>query len=451
MCPQTVRAPVAEEQAVLQKEPMDEDCLRVHIWTPAAGQASAKLPVMVWFHGGGYAGGSGGALSFDGTRLAGRHDVVVVTVTHRVNAFGFLQLPTSFGTQYRSAGNVGLLDCLAALEWVRDNVANFGGNPGNITAFGQSGGAGKISCMMAMPAAQGLFHRAILQSGSQVSAATTELGAQRCGALLAALGLSTLAQLQAVPAAQLLAAAGAAGFQAVTPVVDGLSLPHDPFDPAAPLQSAHIPLLAGSNQTEATFFAGTPVANTPLDPIDAAELQRLVLANLHVDQAQAQRLIEVFRRDYGVTDPTYLYQLLATQWLFADGVTTEAERKADQHAAPVYLYSFDRQSPVQQGKLRATHTLEIGYVFDNLGANPITGPITAAGQALADTLSATWVAFARTGNPNHAGIPHWSPYDRRTRKVMSIDQQLRLLDDPHREARQAVADLKRPDSARGST
>jgi para-nitrobenzyl esterase len=245
----------------------------------------------------------------------------------------------------------------------------------------------------------------------------------------------------------LLAATRAAGFQAATPIVDGLCLPRDPFDPTAPSQSARIPLLAGSNETEATFFAGTPVANTPLDPIDADELQRLVLANLHVGESQAQHLIDVFRRSYRVTDNTYLYQLLATQWIIADGVTVEAERKADQDGAPVYLYSFDRHSPVQEGKLRATHTLEIGYVFDNLSATPIIGPVTDAEQALADKMSATWVAFARTGNPNHADIPHWSRYDRRTRSVMVIDRQFRLTADPHREARAAVAALKRPDTA----
>jgi para-nitrobenzyl esterase len=450
MCPQSVMAPVIEELAVLQKGPMDEDCLRVHIWTGAAGHTAAKLPVMVWFHGGGYAGGSGGATSFDGTRLAAKHNVVVITVTHRVNVFGFLRLPESFGAQYAVSGNVGLLDCVAALEWVRDNVVNFGGDPGNVTVFGQSGGAGKISCLMAMPAARNLFRRAILQSGSQVRAATAAQGAQRCTALVEALGVSTLSQLQALPAAKLVAAAGAAGFQSVTPIVDGVCLPHDPFDPKAPAQSADIPLLAGSNETEATFFAGTPVANTPLDPIDADELQRLVAANLHLDQADAQHLIGVFRRDYQVRDNAYLYQLLATQWIFADGVTTLAERKADQEAAPVYVYSFERHSPVQHGKLRATHTLEIGYVFDNIRGSPIIGPATASEQTLADRLSATWVAFARTGDPNHAGIPYWGPYDRRTRGVMSINREFRFIHDPHRNAREAIAELKGRGAAQGA-
>lgn len=442
MCPQNVMATVPEELAVLQKGPMGEDCLRVHVWTRAPREPKARLPVMVWLHGGGYAGGSGGASSFDGTRLAGRHGVVVVTVTHRLGVFGFLPLAERFGDAYAASANVGLLDCVAALRWVRDNIAQFGGDAGNVTLFGQSAGAGKICALLSMREAHGLFHRAILQSGSLVSGGDAAAAKNRAGALLNALSASDLPTLQQVSATALVQAGMAQGFQGVSPIVDGTVLTAEPFDPAAPAFSADVPLLIGSNADEATFFAGTPVANTPLEPIDEATLRALIKKTMRLEGAPAEELIGVFRREYPQADPMRLYQSLATQWVFTDGVTQIAERKSDQ-AAGVFMYLFNRQTPVEQGRLHSTHTLEIGYVFDNLRGSPIVGPASQSSQGIADAMSAAWVRFAQRGDPNHGSL-HWPRYERGHRRVLAIGDQLSVIEDPHRATREAIAALKRP-------
>ncbi|MGC3979741.1 MAG: carboxylesterase family protein [Steroidobacteraceae bacterium] len=355
--------------------------------------------------------------------------------------FGFLQLAEMYGPAYAASGNVGLLDCEAALKWVRNNIAQFGGDPGNVTIFGQSGGAGKVSCLMAMPSAQGLFHRAIAQSGAAVRVSTPMQAVQSAKTLIEALQMPSLAELQAMPAQRLIDSMVTIRFQS-SPFVDGKLLPTDPFDPVAPSISKHIPFMTGSNETEATFFAGTPVANTPLDPVDAATVKDLVKKTMLLDDAQADELIAVFRKQYPDQDNTYLYQLIASQWLWTDPVTTQAQRKADQHAAPVYLYYFDKHTPVADNKLRATHTLEIGYAFNNLDRSSAIGPPTADKRKLGNAMSASWAAFARTGNPNNALLPKWRPYDSSTRYVMRLGDKLELLQDPARATREMITRLK---------
>ncbi len=165
MCPQRTGAPMKEETDMLQDGPYTEDCLNLDVYTPAIGKNSGKRPVMVWFHGGGFAAGSGGTTSYDGRNLCEKHDVVLVTITHRLNIFGFLYLAELYGDAYADSGNAGILDCVAALQWVHANIANFGGDPASVTIFGQSGGAGKVSTLMGMPPAKGLFHRGIAESG----------------------------------------------------------------------------------------------------------------------------------------------------------------------------------------------------------------------------------------------------------------------------------------------
>ncbi len=442
MCPQVFGAPLAEETAVLQRGPMSEDCLNLNVWTPAIGAGAGKRPVMVWFHGGGFAVGSGGSRTNDGTNLAGRNDVVVVTINHRLNLFGFLNLADIAGPAYAASGNAGMLDCIAALEWVRDNIAAFGGDPGNVTIFGQSGGGMKVMTLMAMPAAAGLFHRVIAQSGFALSANPAAQAAGIARLVLDTLGLGTdpLAALQALPAEKLVAILEARPELtfALGPIVDGDSLPEGPFAPSAPALSATVPMLLGTTETEIVFL---PFA--PLDPIDDAGLYASLKGYTALDDADLDELIAAYRREYPEHDNTYLYQVLASDWLLgADGVTA-AERKAAQGAAPVFVYYFTKHTSAREGKLRSPHTLEIPYVFDTLDCDaPILGPVTPADRALAHRLSRTWATFARTGDPNNADMPEWAPYDVDTRKVMIIDDETASAADPNGSTRIVMARLK---------
>ncbi len=364
--PQGPSALIPEVAAVDRREPSSEDCLRLNVWSPALGKG--HRPVMVWLHGGGYSQGSGAFIIYDGANLAAAR-CLVVTVNHRLNVFGYLYLAEMDGEKYANSSNVGMLDIVAALEWVRDNIAAFGGDPGNVTIFGQSGGGGKVSTLMAMPSAKGLFHRAIVESASAIRGVPKDEATKSAEAYLARLGVkpNQIDDVQKMPAEQLLAAmasGGAAGGGALrlAPVVDGHSLPRNPFDPDAPEISATVPLLIGSVETEVTFMRGTP-----LDPMDDVALRMHVKQVLRgADDDSVTRLIDAYRKGRPNISNTDLYLILASDATFREGVLTEAERKADQGMAPVYMYYFTWKSPVRDGKLRTFHTLEIPFVFDNV-------------------------------------------------------------------------------------
>jgi para-nitrobenzyl esterase len=438
MSPQQFGAPMAEETAMIQKGPMSEDCLNLNVFTPAIGPKSGKRPVMVWFHGGGLAAGSGNATSYDGRNLAEKHGVVLVTVTHRLNVFGFLYLGDLFGSAYADSGNAGLLDLVAALNWVRDNIANFGGDPGNVTIFGQSGGGTKVSTLMAIPAAKGLFKHAIAESGAAIRSSEKEQAAGNAKKFVDALGVKTLAELQAISQEKLEATANEVHFQSSS-VLDGRSLPNHPFFPTAPELSRDIPFMVGTTETEAVFFP-----TTPLDAIDDAKFHELVKNATQASDADVDDLIGVFRHAYPGKDNTYLAQLLLSQITFQEGSITIAERKADQGGAPVYVYYFTKHTPVRDGKLRAPHTLEIPYAFDSLAkSEPIIGKVTPEQQALADKVSSAWVNFARTGNPNNPKIPKWPAFDTQSRSIMLINDQLTVANDPLHETRLAIIELRK--------
>ena len=294
--PQVPAAFVPEWQPLTGTEPMSEDCLHLNVWTPSAARGGTR-PVMVWLHGGGYTGGSPAALPYDGANLARRHDVVVVSVTHRLNVFGFIHLAELGGERFADASNAGQKDIIAGLEWVRDNIERFGGDPNNVTIFGQSGGAGKVSTLLGMPAAQGLFHRAIAQSGSAVTSMPAGAATQNAEALMSRLGLkpNQTSELQQLPVEQVLAAmqapGGGRGGFATSPVVDGTSLPHDVFNPTATPLSAAIPLLIGSTETEVTWSVNTDYTA----PVDSAALRARIMRTLRVDEARAQTLVDTYR------------------------------------------------------------------------------------------------------------------------------------------------------------
>jgi para-nitrobenzyl esterase len=332
-----------------------------------------------------------------------------------------------------------MLDIVAALEWVRDNITNFGGDPGSVTVFGESGGGGKVSTLMAMPAAKGLFHRAIAQSGVALRGTAAEASAATARTLLGQLGVGTgdRDRIQDIPFDRIVAALEAVrpplGFG---PVVDGRALPRHPFDPDAPAVSADVPLLLGSNLTERTFFP-----DTPLDAIDETALLGHVKRYTGLADAQASQLIAAYRKSRAGADNTFIYQLISADWWMTANVLTQAERKAKLGSAPAYVYHFEKPTPVRDGKLKVPHTLEIAYAFDNIDLSTAVTGGGADKQALADKTSAMWTAFARTGDPSIPGL-RWEPYSADRRAVMILNDNPRLELDPYREERLAVSAVK---------
>jgi para-nitrobenzyl esterase len=442
--PQIVGGEPAEMLPTDPREAQGEDCLVLNLWTPTPGRGQRR-PVMVWLHGGGFASGSGSYTIYSGQELARKHDVVAISVNHRLNIFGFLHL-ADFGGKWAGSSNVGMLDIVRALEWVKENIAEFGGDPGNVTVFGQSGGAGKVSTLMAMPSAKGLFHRAIAQSGAAITATPPDQAARTTERALERLGIKPdqLDELQKIPVDRIVAVlrpapgapAGPGGGLNFGPVVDGKALPGNAFDPGAPALSASVPFLTGTTATETTFFA----PDERLRPIDDAEFRSRVKTLLKVEDAEADRVIALYRKAQPGRDNIDLFLRLDTDAsFFRQGVDTQAERKAAQ-SAPVYMYRFEYYSPVREGRLKAMHCMEIPFVFDNLEAGkPFTGSGPAA-QRIADQMSAAWVAFARTGNPNHSGIPQWTAFNASARPTMVFGAapDARLVNDPGREERLAI-------------
>ncbi|MFC3076778.1 carboxylesterase/lipase family protein [Phenylobacterium terrae] len=420
-----------------------EDCLFLNVWTRGLGD-SKQRPVMVWFHGGGYAYGSGGWPMYEGLGLARKGDVVVVTVNHRLNAFGYTYLAEAMGEAYDKSGNAGLLDLIAVLQWVRDNAEAFGGDPGNVTIFGESGGGAKVSTLMATPAAKGLFHKAIVQSGPGLTGVPKEAAARNAEMLLAELGIAKgdTAALQAVPAEAIIKAAYAAQAKAVTqpgtrfglaPVVDGLVLPRDPFTPDAPPQSADIPLLIGTTKDEMTLFMASEPWFGKLTEAELVERTR--------QQAgpRADAVLAALRKVHPDYSPTYLFTAFATATGMLGRSITLAERKAAQKGAPVWMYRLDWETPVGNGVFKSPHTLEIPLVFDRVETNrAFVGPGPEP-QALADQMSAAWLAFARSGNPSTPALPAWPPYEVERRATMIFDLQSRVENDPTPELRMALA------------
>jgi para-nitrobenzyl esterase len=433
--PQGPHTEIPEVAATIPKQTVSEDCLHLNVWTN--GLDSRKRPVMVWFHGGGFTSGNGSYTMYDGGNMARKHDTVNVTVNHRLNSFGFLYLAEIGGAKYAQASNCGILDAVAALEWVRDNIANFGGDPNNVTIFGQSGGGGKVSTLLAMPSAKGLFHRAIIQSGANIKGVPREEGTKTAQALMSKLGVKTVEELQAVPMDQLIQATLTTRGLRLAPVVDGKTLPGDPFDPTAPTLSADVPLLIGTVEFEVNFFP-----NTQLDPIDDTQLHTAVKQATRAADADVDKLIALYRKGRPTASPIDLSQIIASDGFRAQ-VVTEADRKVAQ-PAPVYMYYFTWKSPVRDGKLKSFHTLEIPFTVENVDeAKSMTGS-GADRYPLQEKMSGAWAAFARNGNPNHKGLPNWPAFKSDQRATMIFDNQCKVVNDPHGEEFRALAALRPP-------
>jgi len=444
--------------------PMDEDCLSLNLWTPSTG--AGQRPVMVWFHGGGQRTGSGNSIFYDGAELARKHDVVAISVNHRLNALGYLWLAGLPGTGERFArtSNLPLLDLVAALEWVRENVARFGGDPRNVTIFGQSGGGGKTAMLSAFPAAKGLFHRAIIMStlaDTAISGLEPARAVEATKLLLRRLELTaqTADRLMSMPAKQIVDAqtggTGREGGQAgqtapaadislrYVPVVDGKTLPAHPFEPAASAISADIPMMLGSNECEGIPYGNPDDAYWTSEPMTSAELRTRVKQIVPVDDTEADRLIALYKSHR----PNESFGDLAAVMSGDNSALRTsayeiAERKFAQGRAPAYLYYFNWRSPVRNGKLRTMHCMELPFVFDHPDKISF---MTGAGSdraAIATAMSSAWVAFARTGNPNHSGIPRWAAFNPTTWPTMVFGSRTRAENDPWGAERKAMADAR---------
>jgi para-nitrobenzyl esterase len=426
----------------------NEDCLFLNVWTP--GCDARRRPVMVWIHGGGFAFGSAGQPIYDCEGLARHGEVVAVSMNHRLNAFGYLYLGEVMGPDFAASGNLGMLDLVACLEWVRDNIAAFGGDPANVTIMGQSGGGAKVSALMAMPAAKGLFHKASIQSGPGLKVGRKEAATAGARKVLAELGVAPgdIKALQAVPALTLLAAVDAVnakmgpgfGFGPppgipLEPVVDDIVLARDPFDPDAPAVSADVPLLIGFVKDEMTLF----LASEPwFGRMTEADLAKMTAPF----GAKGKALIDALRAIEPTYSPTYLFTAAISSNFAMAGSVRLAERKAAQAAAggaPVYMWNLTWETPVDHGVFKTPHTMEIPfmlYSFDRVRAFVGPGPQP---KRMADQLCGAWVAFARTGRPDGPLTPHWPPYDASRRATMVFNLESRVVDDPNTAVRKIVA------------
>ena len=424
--------------------PETEDCLTLNLWTPGLGDGGTR-PVMVWLHGGAFAYGSGNRAVTDGANLARRGDVVVVSVNHRLNIFGFLHLDDIGGAGWMHSGNAGMLDLIAALCWVRDNIAAFGGNPGNVTVFGESGGGGKVSVLVAMPAAKGLFHRAIIQSGAAIRVSTRERANALAAQALRELGLRghECERLMEQPPERILAAIAPA-VRAVGrsrwplldrydfgPVVDGDDLPQHPCEPEAPGISDGIPLLVGGTHEESAFFLADDdqVWNGVLSE---TELRQRVAA---IAEAEANALLAVYYAAMPqASSGDRLIKALTGSNFWIRTVILAERYAARPRRAPVYMYSLDWQSPAHLGRLKAHHAMDLPFVFDNTETADTTAGAKGA-RELAARMADTWIAFARHGQPDNPAIPEWPAYTQAERATMVFDDECRITRDPDRDAR----------------
>jgi para-nitrobenzyl esterase len=419
-----------------------EDCLRVNVWTPEIN-GSGKRPVMVFMHGGGYSGGCAHDLhSYEGESLARNQDVVLVNHNHRLNVFGYLNLEAIGGEDFAQSANVGMLDCVAVLEWVRTHISRFGGDPDNVTIFGQSGGGGKVAALMAMPAAKGLFHRAIIQSGPFLKALTSEYSQRAAELLMAELGLSRyqVKELQKIPVDRLLGAAAEAMTkmpQPMTslrdaynweiavgwgPTVDGRILPSHPFEPGAPAISADVPLITGTNLNESVNGLDNSAART----MTVQEMTRSVRKAFG---ANSDAIIAAYRREYPNLTPFGLYATIAaSQWRIPE--FAQATRKASQGAAPAYAYVYSWRTPVLDDRPGTFHAAEISFVMDNADICNHYSAGDPGAFVLSKQMSMAWVSFARSGNPNHKGMPHWPAYTVETRATMYFNTPCEVRNDP---------------------
>ena len=420
----------------LDTTPETEDCLTLNVWTPGT---SGKRPVMVWLHGGAFAYGSGNRAVTDGGNLARRGDVVVVSVNHRLNICGYLHLEDIGGERFAGSGNAGSLDMIAALEWVRDNIAGFGGDPGNVTIFGESGGGGKVSALLVMPAAKRLFHRAVIQSGAAVRFTTRERANALADSVIKQLG--GLDRLAEAPLGALLGAivpasrnAGKRAYPLLDrydfgPVVDGAAVTQHPAEPATSPLGDDIPLMIGGTSQEAALFLDDDAVWHRTLTED--QLRERIAA---VAGAEADAALALYRERMPGANPGDRLIAALTGSNFTVRTQLYVERRAARGGAPVYHYSLEWGSPFAGGRMGAHHAMDLPFVFDTPDVPRSTQGADGAPE-LAAAMSATWAAFARIGKPDNPAIPAWPAYTTAERATMVFDTRCRVVNGPGREAR----------------
>ncbi len=439
-CPQPRQSAEDLTLGYAQALTQGEDCLVLNIWTPAVGDHK-KRPVMVWLHGGGFATGSGSSPLYNGTNLAKRGDVVVLTINHRLNVFGFLHLEDIAGEKFAGSGMAGMLDIVLALQWVHDNIESFGGDPSNVTIFGESGGGRKVSLLLTMPSAKGLFHKGIIQSSPALRGMPRATATEVAERLLQKLGIkkNEIERLQSLPAQQLLEAVmslplrtqvrpeveAPGSLMSFSPVVDGRYLPANPFIPQVSPYLNDVPIIIGTNRDEMAIFVARDPRRRRLTEEELNERLKARLGDRY------EGILNVYRK----TRPG------ATPWDLYIGILSEdrrlgcirlVESKMAAGKAPVFMYLFTWESDYKGYLFKACHALEIPFVFDTTESMPLTGERPDKPQ-LVDSVSGAWLAFAHTGNPSHRGIPEWEPYTLEKRATMILDVPCRLEYDPDRE------------------
>jgi para-nitrobenzyl esterase len=443
----TQRGPIApqnpsplESMLGADERPRSEDCLSLTVSTP--GPDGAR-PVMVWIHGGGFNAGAGSIPWYDGTNLARRGDVVVVAINYRLGALGFSHLEGLLGSEFAGSGNVGLLDQIAALAWVRDNIEAFGGDPGQVTVFGESAGAMSVATLMGTPAAAGLFHRAIAQSGACRNVSAPDHAAEVVASMLHALGTKDASILLEATMEELLAAqqvAHDAHQRAMTldlrlpfqPVVDGTVLPVPPLAAIAEGSAAGVPLLAGTTAEEWALFHLAARGQGPMDEDDLVRRVARLLDPVRGAGAGAEA-VHTYRTGRPDASPDDLWVAMATDIVFRVP-EVRLHDAHHPHAPGTWSYRFGFRSPAFGGLLGACHAVEIPFVFDVLdrrGVAGFLGEIGPAERELAAVTSTAWLAFARSGEPGHEGLPPWPAHDDRRRPVMELAHRRHLLEDPH--------------------
>ena len=436
-----------------------EDCLYLNVWTKGLGDG-AKRPVMVWIHGGGYDQGSGGSLGYEGAALAKHQDVVAISLNHRLNVLGYLYLGDILGSEFAESANQGQLDIVAALGWVRENIEAFGGDPNRVMIFGQSGGGAKVSTLLGMPSAKGLFHTAAIQSGASLAGADRERATQFSEDLLKKFDLTKgqARDLQKIPLDKLISIAAGAGTAAVPaasssatsraarpfgfgPVVDGKVLPASSFTPVATPISQDVPVIVGYTRTERTVYQ---IDDPSYGKLDEAGL----LAN--TTQAlgdEAERIIEIYSKKSPKATPYELSTNISTDIQGISSIRL-AERRAALGKAPTYLYVFAWETPVMG--LRAPHTIEIPFVFNHIDVSQsMVGPVSEPMRELEAATAGAWSALAKNKNPNHSGLPAWPTYTADARSTMIFDTPGRVENDPTGDVRKILQQKSDSDLRRG--
>ena len=438
-----VRDALAYGAAAPQKkidEPTSEDCLFLNVWTP--GLDTGKRPVMVYIHGGGHASGSGASPLYEGTRLCQHGDVVVVTLNHRLNILGYGYFARFGGADLADSGNVGNLDLILALQWVKDNIAGFGGDPDRVMIFGQSGGGGKVVTLMAMPPAAGLFSRAASMSGQQTTCMGPRHATMRAKAVLDHFGLPSerMGELRAMPVAKLLEALNLP--DPIEPdekiifwsVMDSRSTPRHPFYPGAPMQSAKIPLICGGVHDETRYFLRGDERNFHLSWEELpAKLDPEMVADLDPNVVVAR-----YRELYPTYTPSDVFFAASCAGRSWRGTVMQAEERA-KIGAPTWMYQLDWPSPAQGGRLGAFHTLDIPLVFRTLDAPGSLTGVAEDARKVSDAMSDAFISLARSGSPQHAAIPEWPHYTLPSRTTLLFDRKLEVVDDPRSEERKLFA------------